>query len=304
VLLGLFLWRQFRTQDAEPLLPFAVFKDRNFTLMCLVLCAMGFAIVGLYLPLTIYYQSVLGLTAIAAGLTIAVQPAAMFLTSGAANGPSGQKVDPKFLLIPGLLLLAGGSAFIAWAAQADSSRWAFTPGLVASGLGMGFIWGPVFQVATRDLQPHLAGVASGVINTIQEMGAVIASAAVGALLQNRLGVALHDRAVTAATQIPGQFRGQFVSSFSNAASRGLEVGAGQSGSAFTPPPGMPPGAVQQVQALAHSVFTNGFTDAMKPTLILPIAVLVLAALGATATRPRRRALAQPAVAEEASLQAS
>jgi len=35
--------------------------------MTLVLCAMGFAILGLYLPLTIYYQSVLGLSAVAAG---------------------------------------------------------------------------------------------------------------------------------------------------------------------------------------------------------------------------------------------
>jgi EmrB/QacA subfamily drug resistance transporter len=304
LLLATFIAYQWRRQGGEPLLPFEVFKDRNFTLMCLVLSAMGFAIVGLYLPLTIYYQSVLGLTAIAAGLTIAVQPVAMFLTSGAANGPAGQKVDPKLLLIPGLLLLAGGSAFIAWAAQADSSRWAFTPGLVASGLGMGFIWGPVFQVATRDLKPHLAGVASGVINTIQEMGAVIASAAVGALLQNRLGVALHDRALSAAAQIPSPFRGQFVSSFSNAASRGLEVGAGQSGSSFAPRPGMPASAVQQVQSLAHSVFTTGFTDAMKPTLILPIAVLVVAALAATAVRPRRRAATEDAVVEEPSLQAS
>src|SRR5664279_3034859 len=46
VLLGLFLWRQFRTQDAEPLLPFAVFSDRTFTVMTLVLLAMGFAMVG------------------------------------------------------------------------------------------------------------------------------------------------------------------------------------------------------------------------------------------------------------------
>jgi hypothetical protein len=203
-------------------------------------------------------------------------------------------------------MLAGGSAFIAWAAQADSGRWAFLPGLIVSGLGMGFIWGPVFAVATRDLQPHLAGVASGVINTIQEMGAVIASAAVGALLQNRLGAALHDHAVTAAAQIPAQFQSRFVSSFTDAASHGLEVGAGQTGSSFTPPPDMPASAVAQVQALAHSVFTNGFTDAMKPTLVLPITVLVLAALATTAVRTRRSLAlrGQAAEAEEASLQAS
>src|SRR3954471_12154301 len=48
VLLGLFLWRQIRTQEKEPLLPFAVFSDRTFTVMTLVLLALGFAMVGVF----------------------------------------------------------------------------------------------------------------------------------------------------------------------------------------------------------------------------------------------------------------
>ena len=48
-------------QDDEPLLPFSIFHDRTYTIMTLVLMAMGFAMVGVFLPLTIYYQSVLGL---------------------------------------------------------------------------------------------------------------------------------------------------------------------------------------------------------------------------------------------------
>src|SRR5256885_1941476 len=69
--LVLFFLVQWRRQDREPLLPFAIFKDRNYTLMTLVLMAMGFAIVGFFLPLTIFYQSVLGLSAFDAGLAIA-----------------------------------------------------------------------------------------------------------------------------------------------------------------------------------------------------------------------------------------
>src|SRR6202171_5792538 len=84
VLLALFLFYQARREEGGLLLPFAVFKDRNFTLMTLVRAAMGFAILGLYLPLTIYYQSVLGLSATDAGLTIAIQPLAMLMSSGIA----------------------------------------------------------------------------------------------------------------------------------------------------------------------------------------------------------------------------
>ena len=280
VLLALFLYYQARRQSSEPLLPFEVFKDRNFTLMTVVMAAMGFAILGLYLPLTIYMQSVLGLSAIDAGITLAVQPLVTMLTSGVAAALS-QKVNGKYLLIPGLIALAAGSGYIDWAAQAGSGRWDFTPGLIASGLGMGFIWTPVFSIGTRDLPAHLGGAASGVINTIQELGGVLASAIVGAFLQNRLALSLHDQAVAASGQLPEPYRADFVKGFSHAARTGFEVGAGQSGASLQLP--------AQVQAIAHSVFTHAFVDAMHPTLVLPIAVLLMAAAATFFVRTQRRA---------------
>ena len=240
-LLVVFLVYQALRQGREPLLPFAVFQDRNFTLMTVVMCGLGFAMVGVYLPLTIYLQSVLGLSAIAAGLTIAPQPVAMFFASGLAAGLT-RKVSGKYLLIPGLLAFAGGVAYIAWAAHADSGRWSFLPGLIASGIGLGFTWTPVFSLATRDLKPHLAGVASGVVNTIQEVGAVTGSAVLGAVLQNRLAANLRL------------------------------------------PAGVPVGVARNLQHVTHVVFAQGFVDAMRPTLLIPIAVVVAAALATGAVR--------------------
>src|SRR5438445_1572437 len=278
LMLAALLYVQSRRQGAEPLLPFEVFKDRNFTLMTLVMAAMGFAILGIYLPLTIYLQSVLGLSAIDAGLTIALQPVAMIVSSGVASSLV-QRVNGKYLLIPGLLALAAGTGYIDWAAQANSGRWDFIPGLVISGLGMGCIWTPVFSMATRDLPAHLGGVASGVINTIQELGGVLAGAVVGAFLQNRLALSLHDQAVAASGRLPAAYRAPFVNGFSHAAHTGFEVGAGQTGTTVQLP--------AQVQEIAHYVFTHAFVDAMHPTLILPIAVLVLAAASTVFVRSRR-----------------
>ena len=285
--LALFLYYQARRQPSarsvhiqefEPLLPFEVFKDRNFTLMTVMMAAMGFAILGLYLPLAIYMQSVLGLSAIDAGVTLAIQPVAMFFSSGLAAGLS-QKINGKYLLVPGLLMLAAGSGYIDWAARSDSGRWVFTPGLIASGLGMGLIWTPVFSIATRDLPAHLGGVASGVVNTIQELGAVLASAIIGAFLQNRLALSLHDHAVAAARQLPFEYRARFVNGFRSAAHSGFEVGAGQSGTGLQLP--------EPVQAAAHYLFIHAFVDAMHPTLALPIAVLVAAAFAAAFARARK-----------------
>ena len=275
VLLAVFLVVQGARQDGEPLITFAVFRDRNFTLMTLVLAAMGFAMLGLFLPLTIYYQSVLGLSALSAGLTIAPQPIAMMFTSPIAAMLS-QKVNGKYLLIPGLAVFAAGMGYIDWMARADAGRWSFLPGLIAGGVGMGFIWVPVYSLATRDLKPQLAGVASGIISTIQELGSVISSAAVGALLQNKLATSLHTQALHYGAQLPPAVRGHFVASFNQAASGGLEIGRGQTGAALALPAGLPSTVAAQVQRLAAAVFTHGFTDAMRPTLILPIIVLILA----------------------------
>jgi hypothetical protein len=174
-------------------------------------------------------------------------------------------------------MLSAGVAYIDWIAQAGANRWIFLPGLVISGAGMGFIWTPVFSLATRDLKPHLAGVGSGVINTIQELGSVVASAAVGALLQNRLATALHQYATSYSGQLPPAFRNPFVSGFDQAAHKGFEVGAGQTGGSLNLPAGVPPEVVAQVQHLAHEVFTHAFADAMKAAILLPLAVLLLAA---------------------------
>ncbi len=286
-LLAAFLVHQARRQGGEPLLTFALFRDRNFTLMALVLAAMSFAILGLYLPLTVYLQSVLGLSAISAGLVVAVQPGAMFLTTGPANGPAAQRSAAKPLLTLGLLLLAAGSGYIVWDVQADSARWSLVPGLVVGGLGMGFIWGPAFQLATRDLPSELGGIASGTMSTLQELGSVIASAAVGALLQNRLATTLHAQAVAASAHLPHPVALPFVSAFSGAASSGLEVGAGQMGTALSLPARTPPALAATVRSLAHGVFTQGFVSAMKPTMLLPIGVLVLAAVASLFARGRR-----------------
>jgi hypothetical protein len=144
---------------------------------------------------------------------------------------------------------------------------------------MGLIWTPVFSIATRDLPAHLGGVASGVINTIQELGGVLASAVVGAFLQNRLALSLHDHAVAAAGRLPAEYRVPFVNGFSNAAHSGFEVGAGQSGTGVQLP--------EQVQSIAHYVFTQAFVDAMHPTLVLPIAILVVAAFAAAFARAHK-----------------
>ncbi len=70
VLMAIFLLYQRGQQDNEPLVPFSLFRDRNFSIMNFIGIAVAFGIVGLLLPLTIYLQSVLGFSALRAGLLL------------------------------------------------------------------------------------------------------------------------------------------------------------------------------------------------------------------------------------------
>jgi len=233
--------------------------------------------VGVFLPMNIYYQSVLGLTAVAAGLVIGTQSLAMMITSGIGGGLSEvPKVSMKWVLFGGLLLFAAGMVYIVAVATPDSGQWAFVPGLVAAGIGLGGVWVPVFGLATRDMPPARAGIGAGVLDTVQEFGAVLATAVLGAFLANRLAGAMRTQAQAGAAGLPEQARAPFVDGLSAAASGGIEVGAGQASEVVLPDT-VPASVVEQIHVAAQQVFGAAFTDAMRPTMVVPIVVILLAA---------------------------
>ncbi len=194
----------------------------------------------------------------------------------------------------GLTLFVVGMGYVAWTVSADGDRWALLPGLVVAGIGMGGTWTPIFDLATRTLEPRLAGAASGVLSTIQELGAVLATAVIGAVLQNRLAIALHDQAMLYAQRLPEDFRASFVAGFSDAAKQGFEVvGAGQSGAGLELPPGVPTDVAAQLAQLAHAVFGHAFVDAMRPAMGIPLVLLLVAAVLVALVARQPKAVASP-----------
>jgi EmrB/QacA subfamily drug resistance transporter len=263
------------TRRSEALLPMDLLRERNFSAGMTIAAIMGFAMVGLFLPLAIYLQSVLGLSAIDAGLTIAPMPLVMGFLAPVAGGLSER--FGKWLLGAGMVTFAAGMAYIVVTAQAGSGRWSFLPGLLLGGIGMGFTWAPLGTMAMRDVPARLAGTASGVFTTIQEFGGVLAGAAVGAVLQHQLAIGLHDQAVAYSAKFPAPFRAQFVSGFSQSSGGGLEAGR-QTGASIPLPTGIPLDVVHQIQAAAAAVFQHAFVDAMRPAMMLPVVAVVLGAV--------------------------
>jgi EmrB/QacA subfamily drug resistance transporter len=287
VLLIAFLLVQKLTQDREPLVPFALFRDRNYSVVNWVSGVLAVGMMGIFLPLTIYLQSVLGFSALKAGLTIApASLVSMFLAPVA--GRMTDKIGGKFILMSGLILFGAGMGWLALIAHPDSSWPTFMAPLIVAGLGMGCIFAPMVTVAMRDIDPRMAGAASGVLNTVRQVGLVIGTAAVGALLQNRLVSALADQASARSAALPPQVRGRFVAGIDNSAKNGIQVGAGQSGGSTHLGPGLPARVAAEIARIGHDVFTFAFVTAMRQTMLLPIILLGVGALSCLMIKQGKR----------------
>jgi len=179
---------------------------------------------------------------------------------------------------------------VIWVASLSAGEFTFLPALLLAGIGLGCTFAPMATVTMQGVNPRLAGAASGLLNTNRQLGGAFGSAVVGAILQNRLASELVSQAQAQSGSVPPAFRSQFVAGFAKAANGALEVGRGQSGVAL--PASLPAQAKATIERLAHDVFAQAFINAMRPSLAVAIAVLLVGALLTTAITGRRKQSAQ------------
>jgi EmrB/QacA subfamily drug resistance transporter len=294
VLLLLFVFWERR--QAEPLVPPSLFAERNFAVANWIAASVAFGMMSLFLPIVIYLQSVRGFSALTAGLTLAPMSLTSMVVAPVA-GRMADRIGGKYILLVGVFVFAIGFGTLTYVAGPDSTWINFLVPAIVAGAGMGMTFAPMTTVAMRNISPQMAGAASGVLNTTRQVGAAIGSAVVGALLQNRLAITLHDQAVSHAPALPAAYRALFIKAFSSVATNGFQIGAGQNGAQI--PAGLPPDVRQQLTALFHDVFVSGYIDALKQTLVVPIAVLGLTAFSALLIKRRKR-VAAPQETEAAS----
>jgi EmrB/QacA subfamily drug resistance transporter len=178
-----------RFYAGEPLLPLALFKDRNFSLANIGITTVGFSVTAFTLPLIFYYQMVRGLTPTQSALLMVP----MALISGGLAPVVGKiidRVNPKYLTAAGLSLMSVALFWNAALMHPDTPIWLFLLPSAVLGFANAGIWAPLSSTATRNLPPRQAGAGSGVYNTTRQIGAVLGSAAIAVLIQARLAAEL------------------------------------------------------------------------------------------------------------------
>ncbi|WP_460107645.1 MFS transporter [Streptomyces sp. YKOK-J1] len=174
VLLAVFVWWQ--TRAPSPLLPLHIVRDRNRAGCFLTMMLAVIGMFGLFLFMTYYLQVILGYSPVRAGLAFLPLTAAIIIGSTQISARLLQRVAPRMLMVPGMLLAASGLLLLTRMTVGSSYTGEILPALILMGLGMGLTFMPVFATATAGVAPRDAGVTSATVNTSQQVGGSIGTA--------------------------------------------------------------------------------------------------------------------------------
>jgi EmrB/QacA subfamily drug resistance transporter len=171
-------------RSSAPLVPFAFFCNPSVRADDVTMLAAGAAVIGLFYFLSLYLQKVLGYSAIKAGTSQLPLAVGVILAAGVAS-PFVARVGIRTVLIAGLTLFAGG---LVWFAQlpVQGAYLADLLGpslLIALGLGLAFV--PITILSVTGVEDREYGLASGLVNTAQQVGGALGLAILATMATSR-----------------------------------------------------------------------------------------------------------------------
>jgi EmrB/QacA subfamily drug resistance transporter len=189
VLLAAFVVIEHRQR--HPLLPFSIFRLRTLRGADIVGLLIGMSLFSMFFFISLYLQDVLHYSPIKAGVSYLPLAVGIIISAGAAS-QLVTRVGFKPTLIGGLLLIA---AALLWFSRVRAPGGSFAadvlgPSIVAA-FGLGFSFVPVTIAAVTGTKPHEAGLASGLINTSQQVGGALGLAILATVANSRTQSLLH-----------------------------------------------------------------------------------------------------------------
>ena len=159
-------------RQRAPLMPFTIFRLRTLRGADTVALLIGMSLFSLFFFVSLYMQEVLGYSALKTGLCYLPLSIAIILSAGAASA-GVTRFGFKPVLILGLLFVAAGLGWFSQVSAGGSfASDVLGPSLLAAvGLGLSFV--PVTIAAVSGTEPHEAGLASGLVNTAQQVGGAL-----------------------------------------------------------------------------------------------------------------------------------
>jgi EmrB/QacA subfamily drug resistance transporter len=168
-------------RSSHPLLPLRVVLDRARGGSYVAVFIAGIAIFATFLFLTFYLQVVKGESPLATGLLFLPMVGCILISSNLSSIVGLARLGPRALIAAGMLLGAGGMAYLAQINVTSSYASAVLPALLLLGLGFGMIFAPAINTATFGVARRDSGVASALVNTMQQVGGSIGISALSTI---------------------------------------------------------------------------------------------------------------------------
>ena len=178
---ALFIYTQLTR--AKPLVDLTVFKNRNFTMGCVLIFMFGAAIYAAVSLLPLYYQSLMDYSAWWAGLAVSPRGLGSIIAMPLV-GLLVSKIDPRILVSSGFGIFGVCSLFWGFLTL-QMSPWSLTPAVVISGFSLGLVFVPLSVVTLGDLPSEAVGNASGLYNLLRNVGGSVGISVVQTLLMRR-----------------------------------------------------------------------------------------------------------------------
>jgi EmrB/QacA subfamily drug resistance transporter len=175
VLLAAFAFAESRV--SHPLLPLRVIVDRARGGSYISVGLTGIAVFGVFLFLTYYLQDIKGYSPLTSGLAFLPMIACILLSSNTSSILLLPRVGPRALIVTGMVLGGGAMGYLTQLTVSSGYAANIVPALIALGLGFGMIFSPAINTATAGVARRDSGVASALVNTMQQVGGSVGTAA-------------------------------------------------------------------------------------------------------------------------------
>lgn len=167
-------------RSREPMLPLRLMRRREFAGAQVAVFAIAASFFAVFLYLTLYLQSVLGLSPIQTGLVYLPGTFLVFVVSG-MTAQIGASYSPAKIASVGLALVSAGLALLLFS-EVGSSWLVLLPGLLVTSVGTGLFNPTGSELALRALPPEQSGLAAGSNDTFRQTGVAVGIAALGTLV--------------------------------------------------------------------------------------------------------------------------
>jgi EmrB/QacA subfamily drug resistance transporter len=191
----------------EPLMRFGLLRTKTVAGANVAGLIMGTALFSMFLMLTLYMQQVLGYSAMKTGVAYLAVAGTAIIWSGVA-AQLVTRVGVKPVLVSGMTFLTAGLIFFTQVSVGGSYVTDLLPGFLLIGVGIGFSYVPITIAALAGVEAAEAGLASGLINTSQQIGGALGIAALSTIATSRT-----DNAVSTGTAVPSALVDGFTGAF-------------------------------------------------------------------------------------------